>query len=163
MNPFYSMGGHTGWWAVAAAQKAAAAGTWGGRGWRAASGALRAGTSYLGALGAGNPTAWGATVGAGYGMASDDTSIIGGGLMGAGLGRYGGAAALGAYNAPAFRAGVLSFGAFSPGIAGRAAWGAFKNQGKADWRAAWTNGVASKGFIGRTKNRAVNGWRALWR
>lgn len=67
-------------------------------------------------------TAIGGAVGAGWGMASDDTSVIGGALMGAGLGaggaRYGGAGGLSARYA---RGGMKTRAkAFGAGVANRA-------------------------------------------
>jgi len=69
-------------------------------------------------------TAIGAGAGAGMGLFSDDMSMIGGALMGAGLGRYGGAGAMGGLRA-AGAPGLGALGttrAFGGGF-GRGVWG----------------------------------------
>lgn len=80
------------------------------------------GRQAYGALGtSGRSTLGGAAAGGAYGMMSGDTSMLGGAMMGAGLGRYGGAAAR-----------RLGRG---PGAMGRGAL----TQARADFRAVRTN------------------------
>lgn len=63
-------------------QAVTAAGNWARLGWGAAKGQLGARTQT---------TMLGAIAGAGWGVMSNDTSVLGGALIGAGIGRYGGA------------------------------------------------------------------------
>lgn len=113
--------------------------------------------NYLSALNRRSPTAWGATLGAGlgagYGMMSDDTSVLGGALMGGSMGllggRYGGQAYMAGRSAR--RQGVKGFGNVA-GRAGRGAWG----RARADWHIARARAKDSKKFIGSTASRAWN-------
>jgi len=81
-----------------------------------------------------------------YGAMSDDTSVLGGALMGAGLGAGGyGAVALG-------RRGLRSYGRFR---------GAGMGRGQAASNALGVMGDVSREFVGSSYNRAVNGFSAL--
>lgn len=154
INPFGMAAGRLNQFAAGAAMGSVAGG-WGGRGMTAAAWGSHGLGSYMGALARGNPTVWGATLGAGWGMASDDTSVLGGAAIGAGIGRYGGAgnrlmwaAARAGRNTP--MAGLSYFGR---GVMG---------QGRRDWRFAYAQGRASASYIGSTSRRAWGRIRGLW-
>ena len=101
----------------------------------------RMGTYMAGAMGnTGRRTLIGAAFGGTYGAMSDNTSIIGGAMMGAGLARYGGAAV---------RRGMLGYrgiGVSTPGIRG-AIMGAnrgIRNRGMQDYRRSRV--LANRGY-----------------
>lgn len=63
---------------------------------RGAAGAV--GGAWSGMAGVGRRTLGGAAIGGAYGGMADDTSVLGGAMMGAGIGRYGGTGAMMARN-----------------------------------------------------------------
>jgi hypothetical protein len=97
----------------------------------------------------GNRTAVGAVAGAGYGAISDDTSVLGGALMGAGAGRYLGAGVLSAMHSGrglGFGASVRAYGqAFGRGVS---------NMARRDWRRLR---VASNSGVNRVRS-TLKGW-----
>lgn len=103
---------------------------------------------------------WGGIAGGLWGAMSDDTSVFGGALMGAGIGagtaRYGGAGWRNMWGAARFR-GMNTFGA------GMTAFGrGMRRQARADWRMALSQGTAARAYIGGGLNRGYNKFRAMW-
>lgn len=82
-----------------------------------------------------------------YGAASDDTSVLGGALMGAGLGALGGVA----YNRAPYMAGYY-----------KSLRGAGFGRGVAMKNVAQREAHASRRFIGNTYTRAANGFKGLF-
>lgn len=98
-------------------------------------------------------TVTGAGIGAGWGMASDDTSVIGGAMMGAGIGAgvgYGGSL----YRNPAVRR------AWNTG-AGMGVGAAMRGAGQAAGAIMSNDARAAGRFIGRTGTRAYNYIRGI--
>ena len=155
MNPFGIAAGHLNRVATSAALGAMRGGV--------AGGALRAGAwgargmgAYMGGLARGNPTVWGATLGGAWGMASDDTSVLGGAAIGASAGRYG-AAGWRLADRAARIGGINTFRGSSAAI-----WRGMRNQGQADWRMAWGQGRSAATYIGRTSRRGYNSFKGLF-
>lgn len=89
-------------------------------------------------------TAGGAIAGGAYGAMSDNTSVLGGAIMGAGLG----AGAIGA------RRGAANYGLFRAYGFGR---------GKSAFLTLNSAGAGARNFIGDTSRRAYNSFRGLHR
>lgn len=103
--------------------------------------------------------AWGGLVGAGWGAVSDDTSVLGGALMGAGIGA-GGARYGGAGWRVMDRAARTGRNTFRPGM--NYFWKGAAGQARRDWRSALVQGSASKAYIGGGLNKGYNKFRAMW-
>lgn len=92
-------------------------------------------------------TAGGMMAGGAWGAISGDTSVLGGMMMGAGLGRYGFAAARGARQGA--RYGIPGAGA--TGVGGRA-WAGMRGAGRGAFRTMRADANRARGFIGSRLN-----------
>jgi hypothetical protein len=102
-------------------------------------------------------TGWGAAAGGIYGGISNDTSVLGGAAMGAGLARYGGSGIWSARQSwNTLGRGTNRLSRFGWNMLGG---GVAAGSGAATH--AIMEGVAAGMFIGKTAGRAVNGFRGL--
>lgn len=101
-------------------------------------------SKWLSRTGLRSNMAAGAIGGGMYGAVSDDTSVLGGAIMGAGLGA-------GAYGAGR---GITSYRGLR--VIGR-------SRSRAAYGALNLMGIDSKRFIGNTSHKAMNSFRAMWR
>ena len=107
----------------------------------------RLGAGIMGRYAAMNPMAkramWGGIAGAGYGMFSDNTSILGGAALGAGLA------------GPGYRLGRAGYRAGMAAFRGGGGAGAIASAALAGM------GASSKGMFGSAYNQAINGFSAM--